>query len=169
MPTGVAPHKAIERDPGAAARLEMTRLAAADDDRFEVSAIEVERPGPSFMVDTLEAFAGQRPGDELHLLLGADAAAGLASWRQPERVLELAAPAVARREGAPIDEVRETLSRLGPGRPPRVLEMPAFGVSSSLVRERVARGMPIRYLVPDRVAAMIEAESIYRGSGDSDG
>jgi nicotinate-nucleotide adenylyltransferase len=166
VPTGVAPHKEIEHDPGAQVRLEMTRLAAADDDRFEVSSFEVDRPGVSYTVDTLEALVAERPGDEFHLLLGADAAAGLAGWHRPERVIELATPAVARREGVPVAEVRAVLRRLGFGGALRVLEMPPFGVSSSLVRERVERGMPIRYLVPDRVAAMIEAESIYRESSD---
>lgn len=147
----------------------MTRLAAAEDSCLEVSGFEVERPGLSYTVDTLEALAAERPDDEFHLLLGADAAAGLAGWRQPERVIELATPAVARREGVPIAEVKAVMRRLGSERPLRVLEMPPFGVSSSLVRERVARGMPIRYLVPDRVATMIAAESIYRESGNGHG
>lgn len=168
MPTGVAPHKVIERDPGATVRLEMTRLAAADDPRLEVSAVEVERPGPSYMVETLEALAAEHPGDEFHLLLGADAAAGLASWHRPERVLGLATPAVAHRGEVSMAEVREVLQELGYERVLQVLEMPPFGVSSSLIRERVGRGMPIRYLVPDRVAAMIESESIYRESSDGD-
>lgn len=141
----------------------MTRLAAAEDEKLEVSSVEVDRPGPSYTVETLAALRDREPEAEIYFLMGADAAAGLSGWHQPERVVELARLAVARREGVPIAEVRAVLRKLGLERPLEVLEMPPFGVSSSLVRERAARGMPIRYLVPDAVARMIEEQSIYRG------
>lgn len=162
VPTGVAPHKEIEADPGAEVRLRMTELAAAEDDRFEVSSIEVDRPGHSYTVETLTALREQWPESEFYFLLGADAAAGLSGWEQPQRVVQLATPAVARREGIEMAEVRAVMSRLGLRDPLIEIEMPRFGVSSSLVRERAVKGMPIRYLVPDAVARMIEDESIYR-------
>lgn len=161
VPTGRAPHKVIEADPGARVRLAMTELAAAEDDRFEVSSIEVDRPGLSYTVDTLEALRESHPGEELYFLMGADVAAGLGSWRSPERVLDLAKPVVAPREGVSMDEVEAVLRDLGSG-PPHVIEMPPFAVSSTLIRERAARGMPIRFLVTDAVAEMIESQSIYR-------
>ena len=169
IPTGIAPHKEIEDDPGAAVRLEMTRLAAGADPWLEVSALEVEREGRSYTVDSLEALVAERPEDELFFVMGADAAIGLSGWRRPERVVELATPAVARREGVAMAEVRAVLRRLGRDEPLVVLDMPPFGVSSSLVRERAAQGRPIRYLVPDPVVEMIESRSIYRGDGDDDG
>lgn len=168
IPTGVAPHKEIADDPGADVRLAMARLAAEDDRWLEVSALEVERPGLSYSVDSLESIAEQSPEDEIFFVMGADAALGLSGWRRPERVVALARPAVARREGVAMAEVRAVMRRLGSREPLTVLDMPPFGVSSSLVRERVAKGQPIRYLVPDPVAAMIERENIYRGGGESD-
>ena len=77
----------------------MTRLAAADDSRFSVSALEVEREGPSYTYETLELLAEERGETELVFVMGADAAVGLESWRNPERVVELARLAVARRAG----------------------------------------------------------------------
>lgn len=168
VPTGQAPHKQLASDPGAGRRLEMTRLAAAGDERLEVSDAEVERSGPSYMATTLEQLDARFGGEaELHLVMGADAAAGLDTWHRPERVVELARPAIARRGEVPMAEVDAVLRKLGVTGPANVLEMPPIGVSSTLIRERVARGMPIRYLVPDRVAAFIEGEKLYVGGGES--
>ena len=99
MTTGEAPHKEIEDDPGAEVRLEMTRLAAATSDGVEASEIEVERDGPSYTYETLELLAEQNPGREIWFVLGADMAAGLGSWKDPERVVELARLAVVPRPG----------------------------------------------------------------------
>ncbi|HEU5253775.1 MAG TPA: nicotinate-nucleotide adenylyltransferase [Solirubrobacterales bacterium] len=162
VPTGQAPHKRIAEDPGREARMEMTRLAAADDDRFSVSALEVEREGPSYTYETLEALAEERPDRRLVFVMGADAAVGLESWRQPERVVGLASLAVARRAGVSDTEVAATMRSLGCEGRATMLEMPQFGVSSSAVRERAAEGRPLRYLVPDGVAALIEERGLYR-------
>ena len=162
VPTGHAPHKRIAEDPGREARMEMTELAAADDDRFSVSALEVEREGPSYTYETLEALAEERPDRKLVFVMGADAAVGLESWREPERVVELASLAVARRAGVSDTEVAATMRSLGCEGRATMLEMPQFGVSSSAVRERAAQGRPLRYLVPDAVAELIETRGIYR-------
>ncbi len=162
VPTGHAPHKRIADDPGREARMEMTRLAAAGDSRFSVSALEVEREGPSYTYETLEALAEKSPDRKLVFVMGADAAVGLESWREPERVVELASLAVARREGVSDAEVATTLRSLGCERGATMLEMPQFGVSSSAVRERARQGRPLRYLVPDAVANFVEEGGIYR-------
>jgi nicotinate-nucleotide adenylyltransferase len=162
VPTGQAPHKRIADDPGRGVRMEMTRLAAADDDRFSVSALEVEREGPSYTYETLEALAQERGDRELVFVMGADAAVGLESWRQPERVVELASLGVARRAGVADADVGAAMRSLGCEGRATMLEMPQFGVSSSAVRERAGQGRPLRYLVPDAVAAFIEEEGIYR-------
>lgn len=162
VPTGEAPHKRIVDDPGREARMEMTRLAAADDSRFSVSSLEVDREGPSYTYETLEALAEERADRELVFVMGADAAVGLESWREPGRVVELASLAVARRAGVSDPEVTATLRSLGCEDRATMLEMPQFGVSSSAVRERAKQGRPLRYLVPDRVAELIEARGIYR-------
>ena len=161
VPTGDAPHKRIADDPGRELRMTMTRLAAADDARFSVSALEVEREGPSYTYETLELLADERGDTGLVFVMGADAALGLESWKKPERVVELARIAVARRAGVSEAEVATVLRSLGADADATMLEMPQFGVSSSAVRERAAAGRPLRYLVPEPVARLIEEKGIY--------
>jgi nicotinate-nucleotide adenylyltransferase len=162
VPTGEAPHKRIADDPGRGARMEMTRLAAADDGRFSVSALEVDREGPSYAFETLEALAEQRADRKLVFVMGADAAVGLPGWREPERVVARASLAVARREGVSDEEVAAVTCALGCEERTTMLDMPRFGVSSSAVRERARQGRPVRYLVPAPVADYIAEEGFYR-------
>jgi nicotinate-nucleotide adenylyltransferase len=161
VPTGEAPHKRIADDPGREQRLAMTRLAAADDPRFSVSTLEVERDGPSYTYETLEQLGSERGNTELVFGMGADAV-GLESWREPERVAELARLAVARRAGVSDADVGAVLRSLGASERSTMLEMPEFGVSSSVVRERAAAGRPLRYLVPEPVARFIDEKGVYR-------
>lgn len=158
---GEAPHRRVEPEPGPELRLEMARRAAAGERLLEASAIEVERPGPSYSFRTLELLSERRPGDDLHLLLGADAAAGLESWRQPRRVLELAGLGIAGRPGTGFGEVEAALERLGADRVARI-EMPQMEVSSTEIRRRVAAGRPIRDLVPRGVGELIAEHGLYR-------
>jgi nicotinate-nucleotide adenylyltransferase len=162
VPTGQAPHKRIVDDPGRELRMEMTRLAAAEDERFSVSALEVEREGPSYTYETLEALAKERGDRKLVFVMGADAAIGLESWKEPERVVGLASLAVARRDGIADAEVQAVMRSLGCDGRATMLEMPQFGVSSSAVRERARQGRPLRYLVPAAVAEFIEERGLYR-------
>ena len=161
MPTGEAPHKRIAEEPGREQRLAMTRLAAADDSRFSVSTLEVERDGPSYTYETLELLADEKGDRDLVFVMGADAAVGLESWRRPERVAELARLAVARRSGVSDADVGAVMRSLAADGRATMLEMPQFGVSSSAVRERAAGGRPLRYLVPESVARFIEEKGIY--------
>ena len=123
---------------------------------------EIEREGPSYTYETLELLADQRGDSELVFVMGADAAVGLESWREPERVVELARIAVARRAGVSDSEVAAVMRSLGAAERATMLEMPQFGVSSSAVRERAAVGRPLRYLVPEPVARFVEEKGIYR-------
>jgi len=162
VPTGEAPHKRIADDPGRELRMTMARLAASEDSRLSVSALEVDRDGPSYTHETLALLAGERGQTELVFVMGADAAVGLESWRNPERVVELARLAVARRSGVSDAEVESVLRGLGADGRATMLEMPQFGVSSSAVRERAKQGRPLRYPVPDAVADFIAEGGIYR-------
>ncbi|HXE98969.1 MAG TPA: nicotinate-nucleotide adenylyltransferase [Solirubrobacterales bacterium] len=162
VPTGEAPHKRIDPEPGRALRLEMARLAAETDPGLEASDVETSREGPSFSVRTLELLSEARPRDEFVFLMGADVAASFEAWRDPQRILELARLGIASRPGAVLDEAKAALERLGdPGRAD-VVEMPEIGVSSSDVRQRVAAGRPIRHLVPDAVMELIVERGLYR-------
>ncbi len=159
--TGRAPHKEIPDDPGVELRLEMTKLAAATGEGVEASAVEVEREGVSYTYRTLELLAEQRPDSELFFVLGADMAAGLAGWKRPERVLELARLAIVPRPGIDMDAVRSALRRFDVPDRAEVIDAPLCGVSSTMVRERVAAGRPLRYLVPDPVIELISARGLY--------
>jgi nicotinate-nucleotide adenylyltransferase len=161
VPTGVAPHKRIEDDPGAEVRLEMARLAAEGNERLSVSALEVEREGPSYSFETLEQLAARRDDIQLCLLMGADAALGFGDWQRPERVLELATLGVAGRPGVDDAGLQAALERAGAGERATVFAMPGLEISSSAVRERVAAGRPVRYLTPPGVADLIAAKGLY--------
>lgn len=162
MVTGQAPHKEIESDPGAGVRLEMASRAAADEDSVEASALEVEREGPSYAFRTLELLADEEPERQLFFLLGADVAASLESWERPERVLEVARLAVVPRQDIEMEAVASTLDRLGAADRAETIQMPLCGVSSTMIRERVRAGRPLRHLVPEGVEELIGERGLYR-------
>jgi nicotinate-nucleotide adenylyltransferase len=170
MPAHISPHKQAEEGPGAEHRLRMCRLAVAGVEGLSACALEVERGGPSYTVDTLKAIHASHPDAELTFIVGADTASTLASWREPETLLELARLGVAARSGSARRAVLETVAGLGDGAgtgcPPsgRVtfLEMGPVEISSSMVRERVARGQPVEELVGPEVAGYIAEHGLYR-------
>jgi len=162
MVTGEAPHKEIEGDPGAEVRLEMATRAAAGEEVVEASALEVEREGPSYAHRTLELLAEEQPGRRLFFLVGADVAASLESWEKPERVLELAKLAVVPRQDIEMEAVDSTLERLGAADRAEIIQMPLCGVSSTMIRERVRRGQPLRHLIPEGVEELIADRELYR-------
>jgi nicotinate-nucleotide adenylyltransferase len=166
MPARLPPHKRPVADPGAARRLAMCRLLAAREEGVDVSALELERDGPSYTVDTLGALHDSYPRTSLTFILGADVARTLPAWREPHALLALAELAVALRPGAAVGDVRAALAPLldearGEARV-RFLRMAPLDVSSSLVRERVQRGEPIADLVGPAVAAYVDTEGLYR-------
>ena len=161
VPVGEPPHRRIDQDPGAEVRVHLCELAVAGDDRFSLSRVEVDREGPSYMSDTLRLVGEDSPGDELVLILGADQAGALPAWHEPEAVLELATLAVASRQGMEREAVQRRLEPLAGHERARFFDMPRLDISSTVVRERVAAGDPIRYLVPDNVADHIAETSLY--------
>jgi nicotinate-nucleotide adenylyltransferase len=162
MVTGRAPHKEIEDDPGAEVRLELARLAADGEDGVEASGLEVEREETSYSYRTLELLAAEDAESEIFFLLGADMAAGLASWKEPARVLELAKLGVVPRPGVGLGAVRSALERLGAADRAEIIDMPLCGASSTTIRQRVREGKPLRHLVPDPVIRVIEEKELYR-------
>jgi nicotinate-nucleotide adenylyltransferase len=162
VPANEAPHREIEPEPGADVRLEMTALAAADNDAFGASDVETSREGPSFTYRTLELLTEDRPGDEFWFVMGADVAVGLEGWRKPRRVLELARLAIAARPGTELDEAEAALERLGGSDRADLVRMPEMAVSSTRIRRRIAQRRPIRYLVPDAVRGFIDGRGLYR-------
>jgi nicotinate-nucleotide adenylyltransferase len=163
VPAGQPPHKPADSVSRVGDRIAMVQLAIADNPAFELSMVEVEREGPSFTVDTVEALAAANPGVRLHLILSAETFAELPSWHEPERLFEAARMAVVPREGYPAPDPA-WLGRAFPGREDRVdyLGGPRLGLSSTALRARVVAGRSIRYLVPPAVEAYIAEHQLYR-------
>jgi nicotinate-nucleotide adenylyltransferase len=164
VPFGEPAHRTLESDPGAEVRLQMCEYGVAADARLGVSRIEVDRPGPSYTVDTLRELRRRAPDDELVLLIGGDQAAALRGWREPEEILSLALLGVAERDEWRRDEIASRLGGLCKPDRVRFFDMPRLDVSSTMIRARAAAGQPIRYLVPDKVANFIGAQSLYGSS-----
>jgi nicotinate-nucleotide adenylyltransferase len=158
IPTGVAPHKDV-RTPGVL-RLRLAQAAFADVPGAEVSDWELERGVPSYTLETTR-WARERWG-EIIFLVGADQFAALDTWYRPDDVLELARLGVATRPGYTRDELEALRERLRD--PSRVdfFEIEPVAVSSTQLRERVARGEPIDGLVPPAVARLIDQLGLYR-------
>jgi nicotinate-nucleotide adenylyltransferase len=167
MPTSSPPHKASARASGEH-RLEMLRLAVADDPRFEVSDLELRREGPSYTYDTLQDLRKRFPGARLHWLIGADMLKILGEWRRAGDVVDLAEWVIAARP--PVSQAESLLGRLREKFTPDQIERlrrgivrtPLIEVSSTDVRSRVSDGLEIRYLVPDAVEAYISSHGLYR-------
>jgi nicotinate-nucleotide adenylyltransferase len=162
MPVSAPPHKEALHDPGGPARVALCRVAVGGDERLEVSDLEVVRGGASYTVDTLRELHARAPEHELTFIVGGDVAQGLPAWREPEAVLGLARLAVAEREGVRREDIARRLEPLHPGDRVAFFDMPRIDISSSAIRRRVASGRPVRYLVPDAVAAEIQARDLYR-------
>jgi len=165
IPPRLPPHKTVEDEPGPEHRLELCRAAVGKDPRLQVCALEVEREGSSYTVDTLEELHLQAPDNDLFFIVGADAAAGLPGWREPERMLSLATLAVARRRGTSRSSVHEALGELRGAERTRFFKMPCIALSSTLIRSRVRTGQPITYLVPPAVERYINEHGLYRPNG----
>lgn len=160
VPAGVPPHKPAAEVTAVEHRVAMVELAIADNPAFELSRIEVDRPGPSFTVDTVERLAADA---DVTLILSAETFRELPSWHEPERLFAAACVAVVPREGYPAPDPA-WLAASFPGHVNRViyLEAPHLGLSSTGIRSKVAAGRSIRYLVPAAVEAYIAAHQLYR-------
>jgi len=165
MPTGTPPHKASPEDPGAGKRFAMCELACGGEEWLSASRLEIDRDGPSYTVDTLREIHAQAPGDHLTFIVGGDMAASLPSWRDPEAILELATLAVAERDGVVRDELRGRLVGVTGSDRVVFLDIPRVDVSSTMVRERIAAGRPVRHLVPDEVRHYIAEHGLYAREG----
>jgi nicotinate-nucleotide adenylyltransferase len=160
VPAGYQWRKAEREMTAAAQRLEMVRLAIADNPQFAVATLELEREGPSYTAVTLEALAAENPGADLFFILGRDALADLPNWHAPERVVALATLAVAGRPDGGASAASEALPA-GLGARLVWLDMPAIEISATDIRRRVESGRSIRYLVPEGVSKYITDNRLY--------
>lgn len=166
IPAARPPHKQERVITPFAHRTEMLRLALAGNPVFQVDELERDRPGPSFTVETLQELRDRNNQDEFELILGGDCLPDLPGWREPARILELAGLLVIDRPGS-ASMGPETLLKslgLGPATPIRFrrISAPLLDISSTDLRQRVARGESIRYLVPRAVECYIDTHGLYR-------
>jgi nicotinate-nucleotide adenylyltransferase len=167
IPAAVPPHKLGARISPAEDRAAMVELAIAGNERFVMSRIELERPGPSYTVETLDALAGEarerKVAREFYLIASSEAAAELPSWRDPARILELARLVVVPRPGSAMPDLEALAAEVGSS-PARMLTVDTLPLahSASDIRRRASAGRTIRYLVPPAVEAYICDHHLYR-------
>lgn len=169
MPAGDAPHKSRHAAPPEFRYL-LVAVATASNPQFSVSRFEIDRDTVSYTVDTLEHLAGIVPeGTEMFFITGADAVLEILTWKDPARVLELSTFIAATRPGYDLSRLSSLLEQfrggtedLVPEARVKVMEVPALAISSSMIRERLAAGKTVRYLVPEPVAQLIEKSGWYR-------
>jgi nicotinate-nucleotide adenylyltransferase len=147
-----SPDKVDQQSANAEARWEMLRVAIDGEPGFAASRIELDRPAPSYTIDTVEAFHAAQPDAELFFLLGEDNLAGLPRWHRFETLRKLVRFVVLDRTGAAPDMGHLMIRR-------------RIDISSTVIRNRVAIGQSIRYLVPEAVEQIIRCEQLYKGTG----
>ena len=162
-PTGKAWHKETEGRAPSELRYLMTVVATAGDPRFHVTRVDIDRPGPTYTVDTLrdlrEEFDRDHPDEthEWYFITGADALAEILGWRDPDQVVAAAHLVGVTRPGHVLSDPGLPSARVA------LVEVPALAISSSDIRDRVRRGAPIRYLLPTGVAHLIAKHGLYQG------
>lgn len=159
VPAPNPPHKNNEQLTPVSHRVAMLQLALADNPRFTLSTIELERPGPSYTVDTLRTLKTlpEYREAEFHLIIGADSLLDLHKWRAPEAIVQLAELAVyPRSKDAPVLAAESVIKSY------HLLGGCLLGISSSDVRHKIKNNSSIRYLVPDAVREYIQARGLYK-------
>ena len=161
VPTQVSPFKVGRTPAPGPVRLEMLRLAIASNPAFTVSDREIQKPGPSYTVETLRELSREHPGATLFFITGTDAVRDLPKWREPEEVIRLARFLVSVRPGVNRAEV---LAAMPDSWEERItfIEMPEMDISSTYLRERLRTSGSVRYLMPRNVELYIAANGVYR-------
>jgi nicotinate-nucleotide adenylyltransferase len=157
VPSGRPWQKVSRRVAPAEHRYLMTVIATASNPQFWVSRVDIDRPGPTYTIDTLRDLHAQRADAELFFITGADALEQILSWKDADELFRLAHFVGVTRPGYTLSDAhlpRDSVS---------LVDVPAMAISSSACRERVAAGLPVWYLVPDGVVQYIGKHGLYRG------
>ncbi len=187
IPAGTPPLKRVELA-DISHRMEMARLAVADNPGFSVSSLEAERKGPSYTVDTLGELARLNPDAELVFILGADAFLELPKWKRSDEIIRMADFAIVCRPGVPasgllnarylevepraLDELDRDERTIAEGslasggqmgRKAFVLKTTALGISATGIRKRIAEGQSVSYVLPESVKSFIMTNALYTG------
>lgn len=164
MPTMNPPHKAGLTVESAEHRINMVRLAIADNPHFIISDIELQRPGITYTSDTLKALKENEPDRDYYFIVGADSLMMMSYWMDPQTVFRLSTIVAGGREQCTQEQLEEQAKYLENEYNGKIilLDMPIMEISSEKVRERVAREKFIRYYVPDRVVSYINEHNLYK-------
>ncbi|MBE0467590.1 MAG: nicotinate-nucleotide adenylyltransferase [Candidatus Desulforudis sp.] len=164
VPAGRPPHKPNYRISDPEHRLALVRLAVASNPFFEVSDLEIERPGLSYTYDTIREMRRLHDPDEIYFITGADAVLEILSWHRFEELLEICRFIAATRPGYELGGLTGRLRELPAHLVERIVpvEVPALAISSSDIRRRVREGRPIKYLLPESVEAYILSRALYK-------
>jgi nicotinate-nucleotide adenylyltransferase len=156
VPTGEPWQKSARDVSPAEHRYLMTVIATASNPRFTVSRVDIDRPGPTYTIDTLRDLAAERPSTELFFITGADALEQILGWKDSEELFERAHFVGVTRPGHRLDGAGLPADRVS------LMEVPAMAISSTACRARVVAGQPVWYLVPDGVVQYIAKHRLYR-------
>jgi nicotinate-nucleotide adenylyltransferase len=166
LPAAQPPHKIHRVLTAASHRLAMLQLVVAGHPALRVSALEIERGGISYTVQTLRELTDRHPDAEFYFLMGADSLQDLPTWREPDEICRLAIPVVVRRAGAPDPDLSVLQAVTSPERLEAIrrsqVEMPVVQFSSTAIRQAVGAGRSIRYQTPRAVEKYIETHGLYR-------
>ncbi len=166
VPAASPPHKSGKKISRFDQRKEMLELAIAGNEKFKVEPMEADRPGPSFTIDTLEQIKSQNPSDEIFLIIGADSALEFPTWKDPARILSIATLVIRVRPSFDIPNETDFSIQMQKeiGVKPKLLivtGLPYFDISGSELRNRVAMGKTIRYLLPRSVEVYTQQKKLY--------
>ncbi|HID95911.1 MAG TPA: nicotinate-nucleotide adenylyltransferase [Candidatus Latescibacteria bacterium] len=158
IPSAYPPHKEGQDVTPVHLRYRMTVLATQGNPSFEVSSIELDRPGKSYTVDTLKVLRSSLEKEtDIYLIIGGDEALDIASWRRPDEIFDLCGVIVVNRPGYDVNVLGERWkARM------TFTFVPQIDISSTRIREKVRRGESIKYLVPDSVESYIKEQGLYR-------
>ena len=160
LPTGNPPHKEASEITEARQRIEMLEMALAGVREFKINDMEVRRTGTTYTVDTLTELKEEDSDRELFFLIGADSLHDFPTWREPERIAELATLLVVNRAGREMPEIDSLSEKIRNS--VQIVTIPDIGIASSDLRRRVAEGNSIRFQVPRSVEVYIEQHQLYR-------
>ncbi len=160
VPTGEPWQKSARAVSQAEHRYLMAVIATASNPRFWVSRVDIDRPGPTYTIDTINDIGAMRPGAELYFITGADALAQILSWKDPQDALSVAHFVGVTRPGYELSDAHLPADAV------TLVDVPAMAISSSACRERVRLGQPIWYLVPDGVVQYIGKHQLYQDGAE---
>ena len=158
VPSSINPLKSTSNLAEARHRLNMIKLAIADDPRFENSDIEIKRGGTSYTIDTIKAFVKEYSKDvNIYFIIGIDAFLEINSWASPDALLRMCKFIVTTRPGYDIEKANQVFRKHT-----EIMEITHLNISSSDIRERIKSGAPIRYLLPEKVEDYVRKHKLYK-------